>query len=359
MKRKEGEPSESVASAIAAAAARQISQFRTEGDVPENQPLPPWSQHANSARDADDSQPSHTTATEQLEQQLRVQRSKQHQQQVSAELQGGLEPRHVNDSWSSVVPYAPRLDGAWDGGGVGTGSLHHEAAPTAAPREEATARSNPHLPASVMPDWAKPYLFPSSLITQPAPERMEPWNVAGLCQRMEPSSNSYIVPAGGRDSQKSLEPSNASELCQRMEPASNSYIVAAGERESHGDDGRRGCLSDAMPQPLPPFKSFFHPSSRSFANAASGSFSHHGRDNSLNAGSGAPFPFPIINVPFRSTMARPPNTMAASAAQGGSDVNTGIAASSALHGQDPLTAALVWDGPFPISGKEPTFPMKL
>jgi hypothetical protein len=349
MEREEGE-----SSGESGASARAASRCRKVDDAPENPPRASWSPSANKEREADDSQQGNAAAIDQLEQQIRrhlsgqvQQPQQQPQQHPKGELQEVSQPQHENDSRGSVMPYPYRRGGAWDGAGVGTDSVQEGDAPTADMRGEAsTAPSNPifhQVPAAVMPPLAKSYLFPSSLIAQPAPSSTNPPNLAELSQRMEPAPIFYQETVGGH---------------------------------SNVDDGIGGFLRDApdrspsgvTPQPLPPYTNLSRPSIRSFANAERGPFAHPGRNYGSNAGSTASLPFPIITIPFRSTTARPPVAAAAGAAQGLSTATAGIGAPSGLHGPaaafstsnlQSLAAGLAWDGPFPTSGKEPTFPMKL
>jgi hypothetical protein len=348
MERKVVESNESDGSA---AGSRPISQCRKEDDVgPENQPRASWSPTANTEREADDAHQLHTAALDQLELQICTHLSKQQQQQQqqqqpqTGELHEDSQPHHVNDSWgSSVMPHPYRRGGDWDGAGAGNDSVQEGAAPSADMRGEATTPpSNPrfhHLPASAMPPMAKSYLFPSSMIAQQDPNSTDPPNLAGLSQRMEPGpASNFYQGAGGGDSRGD----------------GPTYFRGAGQRSS----------SDVMPQPLPPYMNVSRSSISSFSDGAGSPFAYPGRNFGSNAAS---LPFPIITIPFRSTTSRPSPAASAAAKQGVSAATAGVGAASGLREHvassgnvlQSLAAGLAWDGPFPTSGKEPTFPMKL
>jgi HSF-type DNA-binding len=344
MERKEGESSES-----GGAATRDASspQCRKEDDVallPESHPRAPWPPSANTASATDDSQLSSAAVIDQLEQQIRKHLSEQNQQESGGEeIRRGLQPQHANDPWGSAMPYAYRRDAAWGGAGVGTPGLPYQGVePPADLRREATAPSKPlfQVPESELPPLAKSYLFPSSLIALPAPNSMEPSNVAELSQRMDPEP-SFYQEAGGADA--------------HADGSSEGFLRESTYRSS----------SDMRPRPLRPYSNLSRPSVTTLADAESGTSAYPGRNYGSSAGSGAALPFPIITIPFRSTMARPP--LATETAAPGAFRMPGMAAAAAgaaaastnNNSLTPVGTGLQWDGPFPTSGKEPTFPMKL
>jgi HSF-type DNA-binding len=335
MERKEGEASDS--SGASARASSPRCRKEDDGVVPpENDPRASWSPSANTASAADDSQRSSAAAIDQLEQQIRRHLLEQHQHESGwEENQGGLQPQHANDAWGSTMPYPYRRGAAWGGEGVGTpGPLYQEEESLADLRGEATAPSKPLLqvPESELPPLAKSYLFPSSLIAHPAPNSMEPSNMAELSQRMEPPS-AFHQGVGGADS--------------HVDGYSGVFLREAADRSS----------SDMRPRPLRPYSNLSRPSVTTLADAESGPSAFPGRNYGSSSGSGAALPFPIITIPFRSTMARPET-----AAPGAFRVPGKAAAAAAAASTNslaPLGAGLQWDRPFPTSGKEPTFPMKL
>lgn len=188
-----------------------------------------------------------------------------------------------------------------------------------------------------MPPLAKSYLFPPSLMAQPAPHSAE--DPSNMVQRMEPASTFFHHGAGGTGGGSNVD--------------MGAYV--------------RRAASDVLPQPQTPYTTLSRPSVSAFADGGGSPFAFGGRNHyGSSAGGGgaaAALPFPIITIPFRSPTGRSPVKAAAPPA-----ATAGIAGPGGLHGQaasastnslQSLATGLAWDGPFPTSGKEPTFPMKL